>query len=177
VPDAAAMCFNALPMRVAGAACCALGVCCSASLPRPTYTAQPTSALVEVDQPPPPARVELLPLQPDKVAVWLDGQWIWRRGRWAWMPGRWTTTPAGARYAPWEFVRGPDGRLWYAEGVWRDAQGNALAPTVPLGVASVEAGEVVTAEGVAATTGPTLRPSRLGPSQPAVSPPPLKPPP
>jgi hypothetical protein len=120
---------------------------------------------VQVEQPPPPARVELLPAQPDKVAVWVDGQWIWRRGLWSWMPGGWVTAPVGARYAPWEFVRGPDGGLWYAEGVWRDTQGNALPALVPLSVAAVEAGEVVTAEGVAATTGPTRRPTRLRPSR------------
>jgi hypothetical protein len=159
------MCFNAHPMRVAGAVCCTLGLCCSASLPRPPYTAQPTSALVQVEQPPPPARVELLPVRPDKVAVWVDGQWIWRRSLWSWMPGGWVTPPVGARYAPWEFVRGADGGLWYAEGVWRDAQGNALPALVPLSVAAVEAGEVVTAEGVAATTGPTRRPTRLRPSR------------
>lgn len=95
--------------------------------------------------------------------MWVDGEWIWRRGLWAWMPGRWVEAPAGARYAPWEFVRAVDGRLWYAAGVWRDAQGTAITAPVPLGVASVEAGEVVTAEGSTATTGPTLRPSRLGP--------------
>jgi hypothetical protein len=119
---------------------------------------------VEVDQPPPPARVELLPERPDKTAVWVDGEWIWRRGLWAWMPGRWVAPPVDARYSPWEFVRGDSGRLWYAQGVWRDAQGNALPAQMPLGVASVEAGDVVTAEGTAATTGPTLRPSRLGPA-------------
>ena len=134
----------------------ALALACSPSLPRPTYAPQPTSSLLEVGQPPPPARVEIVPTRPTTLALWVDGEWIWRRGRWAWLTGRWVAPPSGAVFCPWVFVRGADGRLWFAPGVWRDAQGAAV--DVPsLAMASVQAGAVVDADGTTETTGPILR--------------------
>lgn len=130
---------------------------CSGSVRHPYYAAQPTSALQEVDAPPPPARVEILPGAPSSAAVWVDGEWMWRRGRWAWLPGRWVDAPGGRLFSPWVFVRGPDGRLWYAPGVWRDLWGAPVNPPDALGVASVETGVVVTAEGATELTGPSVR--------------------
>src|SRR5689334_3320659 len=60
---------------------------CSSSLPHPTYTPQPQSALVEVAFPPPPARPEIVPDKPSDDAVWIDGEWAWRGRRWAWRSG------------------------------------------------------------------------------------------
>ena len=74
------------------------------------------------------------------------------------MPGRWVDPPSGARFSPWEFVRAPDGGLWYAPGTWRDAVGASLPPPLPQAVAAVEAGDVVNGDGSTSTTGPTLRP-------------------
>lgn len=133
---------------------------CTESISHPAYAPQPTSALVEVQIPPPPGRVEAIPDRPTKGdIVWVDGEWSWHRSRWAWKPGRWVEPPAGGKFLPWVFVRGPDGRLWYAAGGWRDAKGAALDPPA-LAVARVDAVEVVNASGDTQTTGPTLRTNR-----------------
>jgi hypothetical protein len=146
-----------LPMRfvvvVLGSA---LACGCAHSLPHPPYSAQPTSALVEVTRPFPPARVEVVPAQPHEGATWIDGEWIWRRGRWAWLAGRWVMAPAGETFSPPVFVRGPDGRLWYAPGEWRDERQAVVDPPAPLVIASVEAGVVVNADGRPEPTGPIL---------------------
>jgi hypothetical protein len=144
------------------------GLACSSSVRHPPYVAQPTTALQEVDAPPPPARVEILPAVPSSQAAWVDGEWMWRRGRWAWLPGRWVTLPEGRAFSPWVFVRGPDGRLWYAPGVWRDTSGAPVDPPDALAVASVETGVVVTAEGATEITGPSVR-QRPRPAAPAAS--------
>ena len=134
-----------------------LACACGGGLPHPEYVAQPTTALVEVTQPPPPARVETVPPSPAATAVWIDSEWTWRRARWAWLPGRWVNAPPGARFSPWVFVRGPDGRLWVAAGVWRDANGKDVDEPPPLAEATVEGGAIVTADGNIEVTGPTLR--------------------
>ncbi|HEY3818709.1 MAG TPA: hypothetical protein VGL81_16175 [Polyangiaceae bacterium] len=141
--------------RVVLASVSALAMACGSTLPHPAFAPQPSTALTEVDQVPPPARVELVPARPDPLAVWVDGEWIWRRGRWAWLTGRWVLPPAGATFRAWAFVRGADGRLWSAPGAWLDASGAPLE-LKPLAVASVEAGAIVDADGVSQTTGPIL---------------------
>jgi WXXGXW repeat (2 copies) len=131
---------------------------CSRTLPHPAYTTQPSSALIEVTSPPPPGRIERIPAAPWASAVWVDGEWAWRRNRWAWRPGAWVEPPPGAHFAPWAFVRGPDGRLWIAPGTWRDAKGAALDLPVPLMSADVEPTQVVNASGAVELVGRTLRP-------------------
>ncbi len=144
-----------------------LSAACSAPLPHPTYAPQPSSALVEVSRPAPPARVEAVPGRPAPTAVWLDGEWTWRRGRWAWLIGRWVDPPPGAAFSPWVFVRGLDGSLYYAPGVWRDTKGAPIDPPVALVRAQVESNVVVDADGTVEATGPTLldrpRPSDSAP--------------
>src|ERR1700692_2553605 len=108
-----------------------LVLACSPTLTHPSYAPQPQDALVEVDVPPPPGRVEAVPPRPSRSAIWVDGEWVWRRRRWAWLPGRWLEAPAGAVFAPWAFVRGPDGRLWCAAGAWRDAKGSPVTAPRP----------------------------------------------
>src|SRR5580704_4726296 len=130
-------CWKAFTM-LAAAACFGFAMACTASLPHPPYTAQLSSALVQVDTPPPPGRVEILPARPNLTAVWLDGEWTWRRGRWAWMPGRWVNSPSGFTFSPWVFVRAPDGGLWYAPGAWHDSTGSAVPAPAPQAVAAVD---------------------------------------
>jgi hypothetical protein len=134
-----------------------LALACSSTIPHPPYAPQPQSALVEVDAPPPPGRVEALPPRPSRSAIWVDGEWVWRRMRWSWLPGRWLEAPADAFFAPWAFVRGPDGRLWYAAGAWRDGKGSPVAAPRPLAIAVVSSVDVVNASGDTASTGPTVR--------------------
>jgi hypothetical protein len=141
----------------------ALGTACGSRLTHPSYTEQPPTALEEVQLPPPPARVETVPARPAPAAVWVDGEWIWRRARWAWLPGRWVIPPQGAAFAPWVFVRGADGRLWYAHGRWRDAAGAPVPAPEALARATVEGGAIVDAEGKIAPTGPILMDRPSGP--------------
>ena len=142
----------------------ALALGCGSSLPHPTFAPQAPGSLVEVDQAPPPARVEIVPTRPSAATVWVDGEWIWRRGRWAWLTGRWVAPPSGAVFRPWVVVRGADGRLWSAPGTWHDATG-ALLDLKALAMASVEAGVVIDADGSSETTGPILH-DRPRPAQP-----------
>jgi hypothetical protein len=141
-------------MGLAFAIAAPLLVACAGRFPSPPFSPQPTSALVELREPPPPARVESVPARPKSLAVWIDGEWQWRRARWAWLPGRWVIAPKGATYSPWVVVRGPDGKLWLAGGTWRDAKGDAVEEPTALSLAVVDSGQVVNASG---TIEPTTR--------------------
>jgi WXXGXW repeat (2 copies) len=141
--------------------------CGGGHFPRPPYSAQPTSALVELREPPPPARVEAIPVRPKSLAVWIDGEWSWRRARWAWVPGRWVVPRDGETFSPWVVVRGSDGKLWLATGTWRDAKGNAVEGPAPLALAVVDSGQVVNASG---TIEPTSRTLKVTERRPAVAP-------
>jgi hypothetical protein len=120
--------------------------------------AQPSSALVTVPLPPPPARVELVPPSPGHGAVWIDGEWTFRHGRWAWTLGQWVVSPPETFFSPWTEVRTADGTLLHAPGVWRDANGQPVAAPQTLAVATAQPGPVVDAEGVTETTGRTVKP-------------------
>jgi hypothetical protein len=103
---------------------------CGSSVPHPPYMAQPAGALVQVDFPAPPARVEFVPAQPHSGAVWVRGEWQWQGRRWGWKPGVWVIPPEGAKYAPWATTRASNGQLYYAAGTWRDADGGEV-PSPP----------------------------------------------
>lgn len=133
---------------------------CRGELPHPTYSPQPTSALVEVEYPPPPARAETVPARPTDDAVWIDGEWTWRRRRWAWNPGRWVEAPAGATYSPWTAVRASDGTFFYAPGAWRDAHGAAVTEPKPLALAGITSNVIFDAEGDVQRAGRVLSPDR-----------------
>lgn len=120
---------------------------CSSGLRHPPYAPQPPSALLEVTLPPPPGRVESVPAAPTRDAVWVDGEWRWRRHKWGWQPGYWAVAPKDAKFSPWVFVRGLDGRFWSAPGTWRDSKGAQVPMPPTLGVAKVEAAEIVNAVG------------------------------
>jgi hypothetical protein len=143
-------------MRVLLAIAGSLLAGCGGGFPRPPYSAQPTSALVEIRQPVPPARVEEVPPRPAGT-VWIDGEWTLRRARWAWTPGRWVVAPPAATFSPWVVVRGQDGLLWMAPGAWRDAAGKVVDPPAVVAAATVESGQVVNASGATEPTGRTLK--------------------
>lgn len=130
-------------------AAAALIACGRARLPAPNYVRQPPLSLVEVPYPPPPARVEYVPDQPDRAAVWLDGEWVWQGRRYAWKPGRWVRPPANASFAPWTTVRNTIGMLYMAEGTWRDRDGNEIAPPDPLTLGSPRPGAIIGPRGEA----------------------------
>jgi len=160
-PDAAWPVLQCRGVRVAWAeliTVAALAACGYSKIPRPAYVGQPSSSLVEVRYPPPPARVEIVPDPPREGAVWIDGEWTWRGQRWAWKRGRWVMPPPDAAFAPWTSVRNGDGTLYWAEGQWRDRNGKEVpAPTV-LALAHASPGEIVNAEGEQVPTGRNILP-------------------
>jgi hypothetical protein len=146
----------------------AIGLACGPrELPAPRYTSQPTSALVEVPYPPPPARIETVPPRPDvSGSVWIDGEWTWLTRRWAWKPGRWVSPPSDARFAPWTTVRDRAGTLYFATGAWRTDSGAEVAEPKPLATSGPAPAVVVTPEGEEVKPGPNA-PLDAGPSAPA----------
>jgi len=141
-----------------GAALVGLAWACGGSrLPAPPYVQQKTSALVEVPFAPPPARTETVPDRPEDDAVWLDGEWSWDGRRWSWKQGRWLVPPKGASFAPWTTVRGRDGALYFAPGVWQNAQRQEIAEPKALAGARVGSSPLPGPEGEQFPTGPTIR--------------------
>jgi hypothetical protein len=130
---------------------------CGSEIPQPAAAAQPTDALVEVDYPPPPARVEMVPTRPSSDAVWINGEWLWQGRRWSWRAGMWVVAPRDAAYARRVLVRRVDGRLFFAPGTWRDAQGREV-PAPPEQVARSVSGAITNPEGETEPTGPDIHP-------------------
>ena len=143
----------AIPLVVAGSVFAA----CSKNIPHPPYTGQPTGALVEVDYPPPPARVEFVTDKPSDDAVWLNGEWMWTGRRWGWKPGGWVIPPQGVKYARLTLVRRNDGRLFAAPGTWRDADGGEVNGPELLQSSSEKTSAVVDPEGDPAPTAADLQ--------------------
>jgi hypothetical protein len=132
---------------------------CAGSVPEPPFSPQPEESFDEIDAPPPPARVEVIPARPkNPYAVWIDGEWDFTGTRWAWQFGRWVALPPGATYAKWETKRRADGALLYASGAFRDQKGREIAPPTPLSVARARDEEVIDVEGRAQRTGPNETP-------------------
>lgn len=147
---------------------CALAAC-SGRVPHPPYASPPASALVEVDYPPPPARVESVPGRPTGNAVWLNGEWSWTGRRWGWKPGGWVVPPEGAAYAKLVIVRRNDGKLFAAPGTWRNAKGEEVSPPDPTSASPSKSSAIVDPEGDPAPTAADLLPSDGG-VEPARSP-------
>jgi hypothetical protein len=135
----------------------AVAGCAITHVQLPPYVRQPTSALAVVPYPPPPARAERVPRSPNPKARWIDGEWTWHAHRWLWERGRWELPPPNAKYSPWVLVRGTDGTLYQAGGVWRDdATGAPIVEPVALGVADVSEAAVVDVNGDTFPAGRTL---------------------
>lgn len=69
---------------------------------------------IVVPLPPPPPRVEVVPVAPGVGWLWIDGYWGWAGGRHVWRPGHWSPPRQGQRYEPhrWE----PAGNGWRERG-------------------------------------------------------------
>jgi hypothetical protein len=78
-------------------------------------------AQLEVEYPPPPAKVERLPPDPGPPCVWVDGYWDWVGRRWEWAPGAWYEPPPECLYSPpaltWAQT-GSGGVLYYKQPRW-----------------------------------------------------------
>ncbi|MGH7281474.1 MAG: YXWGXW repeat-containing protein [Polyangiaceae bacterium] len=140
--------FAAVVMTVLG---------CSSGLPRPPYSPQKTTDLQEVAFPPPPARVEFVPDQPNSDSVWIDGEWEWTGRVWTWKRGRWVEPIPSATFSPWATVRGSDGMLYLAGGTWRDVKGNPIDPPKAISYGKPTAGSLVDSEGVSEHTGKSIK--------------------
>jgi hypothetical protein len=88
-------------MRVAVTGVLLVGLAfCGATLRTPPLGPHAENAQqVEVDYPPPAARVEHVPPDPGGECVWVDGNWEWRGRQWDWRSGNWYVPPAGCHYA------------------------------------------------------------------------------
>jgi hypothetical protein len=135
---------------------CALAAC-SGRVPHPPQASQPAGALIEVDYPPPPARVEFVTARPAGNAVWLNGEWSWSGRRWGWKPGGWVVVPQGAAYAKLVIVRRSDGKLFAAPGTWRGSNGEEVQAPEFMSASSAKSSAVVDPEGDPAPTAPDLR--------------------
>jgi hypothetical protein len=140
---------------------------CASPVPHPSYTGHPTAALVEVDYPPPPARIEFVPDQPSKDAVWVNGEWWWMGHRWGWKSGGWVVPPEGLKYAKLTLVRRNDGRLFAAPGTWRDADGGEANAPDFIQTSSEKSSSVVDPEGDPAPTAADLQDDAGADSAPA----------
>jgi hypothetical protein len=152
-------------------ACFLLGGC-GQGLPSPGLIAHRQSALRVVPYPPPPARVELVPEQPQEGAVWVDGNWVWRGRRWVWRYGQWVEPLAGVRWAPNVTARNKAAVLYYAEGQWL-TESQERPETLPRVLATGQAREatVVDEIDVRIDTGPNAQPRGARKSRPRPAPP------
>jgi hypothetical protein len=153
-------CYSGVLMRFFFGAAAVLFFSCGTRLPHPPYAPHPTSALVEVRFPPPPARAEAVPAQPSNEAVWVDGEWQWRRRKWAWAPGSWVVVPPGGAFSPWTVVRDDNGTLFHAPGTWRNARGEAVPAPKPIALGEAPSGVVVDPEGEIEHPGRNIAPNR-----------------
>ena len=77
---------------------------------------------VYVEAPPPPPRVEVIPIAPGPILSWVPGRWAWRPQvrRYTWVPGHYVAVrhPHQRRWVPGHWVRTPRGNR-YVRGHWR----------------------------------------------------------
>ena len=88
--------------RWPSAALLLLGACGGPRLVTVPSGPQPAQAKpVSVDFPPPPAKIEEIPLaeRARNACVWRDGYWDWTGRRWEWQAGRAVLAPAGCLFA------------------------------------------------------------------------------
>jgi hypothetical protein len=81
--------------------------------PAPPPGAPPPAAEVVVADPaPPPPQVEVIPVAPDPMFIWIGGSWEWH-GRWVWAGGHWGPRPhPGAVWVHGGWVHRGHGRVW-----------------------------------------------------------------
>jgi len=70
--------------------------------------------------PPPPARVERIPVAPGPGYFWRAGHWFWNGTTWVWVGGAYIARPAaGAVWIPGHWRHVPRGHWVWVEGHWR----------------------------------------------------------
>jgi|GEM_PF-968228 len=88
------------------------------SIDAPLTSEDPAPPPVVVYEAPPAPQVEVIPVAPSPVHVWISGYWGYRRGRWSWQPGYWSGPRVGYYWAPGHWHRRGSG--WhFSGGYWR----------------------------------------------------------
>ena len=109
-----------LALGLACALSCGGGTPLVPSGPHPTNGPAP----LIVREPPPPTKVEILPLRRNPDCYWRGGHWTPRAGGWKWVKGAWVRPPKGCTFAPavthFEALEGSTvlvhrAELWYRE--------------------------------------------------------------
>ena len=73
-------------------------------------------AIVQV--PPPPPKIEAVPVVPLSGYVWRAGYWRWQEGRYVWVPGAYVLPPQPrAVWVPGHWTSAGGGWVWVA-GYW-----------------------------------------------------------
>jgi hypothetical protein len=144
---------------------------CGSSLPTPLTRPRPDQgpAPFEVPYPPPAARVEIIPPQPEGGAVWVDGEWSWQGKRWVWESGGWMAQPNHTYFSPWRTHREPSGKLFFSPGAWFDDKGKVVPKPAWLVPALTSLGDEGGAEAPAKAP-PTGSAPPVGSAPPAASP-------
>jgi hypothetical protein len=109
-----------------------LAACGGAHLVTVPSGPQPVQAEpVAVDFPPPPARIEEIPLshRSGNRCVWRDGFWDWLGERWEWQPGRAVLSPAGCHFAEAKLARSADSLSFYRPAWYPDPGQEPAAKT------------------------------------------------
>ncbi len=87
--------------------------------PPPGPAPAPVAGDVVVQQAPPAAQVEVIPVSPGPAYVWAPGYWYWGGNRWLWYRGAYVIRPrAHAVWVSPHYVRRGGGYVWVG-GYWR----------------------------------------------------------
>lgn len=87
----------------------------------PVGTAR-TSQGARVPYPPPPAKVEVVPLRRRDECLWRDGFWMFKGAGWRWTPGAWVIPPLDCTYTRSEtrwVKEGGNAKLFYFPPEWQ----------------------------------------------------------
>jgi hypothetical protein len=129
-----------------GAVVCAIAACGGGS-PLVTVPSgpQPLQAQpVAVDYPPPPAKIDEIPLshRSGNRCVWRDGFWDWTGRRWEWQAGRAVLSPTGCRFAEAKLEWTTDSLSFYRP-AWYPDPAQTRAPKICLEIACIPAASTV----------------------------------
>jgi len=114
------------PRLLASVACLTLlsSACAAALVTVPTGPQPAKATATIVDYPPPPARVEEIPLgkHSGNRCVWRDGFWDWTGRRWEWQVGHAVIPPPGCYFAEGKLHWSTDSLSFYRPAWYPDPQ-------------------------------------------------------
>ncbi len=125
-----------------------LGACKGVHLVTVPSGPQPLQAqAIKVDFPPPPAKIEEIPLsqRSGNRCVWRDGFWDWTGRRWEWQSGRAVLSPPGCRFADAKLEWTTDSLSFYRP-AWYPDPAQKPAPKSCVEVACIPAAGSATSE-------------------------------